>query len=74
MLIGIGGPDVSRLPPARPGIVPSPSASPSRFLIRIALCRPPGSSDDLDQFVCGSTDSRRAPFGHAYDQDLSFPP
>jgi Gpi18-like mannosyltransferase len=42
--------------------------------IRVALLPTPGLPGDLDQFVLWVHGLATAPFGHAYDQNLSFPP
>jgi Gpi18-like mannosyltransferase len=42
--------------------------------IRVALWPTPGLPGDLDQFVLWVHGLATTPFGHAYDQNLSFPP
>ncbi len=44
------------------------------MLLRIALWPMLGLTGDLDQFVLWVHGLATAPFGHAYDQDLAFPP
>jgi len=44
------------------------------MLLRIALWPTLGLTGDLDQFVLWVHGLATAPFGHAYDQDLAFPP
>ena len=44
------------------------------MLVRIALWPTVGLTGDLDQFVLWVHGLATAPFGHAYDQDMSFPP
>jgi hypothetical protein len=44
------------------------------MLLRIALWPSPGLVGDLDQFVVWAHGLATTPFGHAYDQNLSFPP
>ena len=42
--------------------------------VRVALWQAPGLAGDLDQFVLWVHGLATAPFGHAYDQNLTFPP
>jgi len=42
--------------------------------VRVALWPAPGLTGDIDQFVLWAHGLATAPFGHAYDQNLSFPP
>jgi hypothetical protein len=44
------------------------------LLVRIALWPTAGLVGDLDQFVLWVHGIATAPFSHAYDQDMSFPP
>src|SRR5690242_15833495 len=44
------------------------------LLVRIALWPTAGLVGDLDQFVVWVHGIATAPFSHAYDQDMSFPP
>jgi hypothetical protein len=43
-------------------------------LVRVLLLPTPGLTGDLDQFVVWIHGLATAPFGNAYDQNLSFPP
>jgi len=43
-------------------------------IVRVALWPTPGLTGDLDQFVLWVHGIATAPFSHAYDQNLSFPP
>jgi len=44
------------------------------LIIRLGLMLEPGLTGDLDQFVLWVHGLATAPFGHAYDQDISFGP
>ncbi len=44
------------------------------LIVRIALLPTPGLVGDLDQFVLWAHGVAVGPIGHAYDQDISFPP
>ena len=44
------------------------------IVVRAVLLPTPGLSGDLDQFVLWVHGLATAPFGNAYDQNLSFPP
>ena len=44
------------------------------LLVRIVLWPTAGLVGDLDQFVLWVHGIATAPFSHAYDQDMSFPP
>jgi len=42
--------------------------------LRLVLLTSPGMTADLDQFVIWTHGIATAPLGHAYDQDIAFPP
>jgi hypothetical protein len=44
------------------------------LIVRVALWPSPGLVGDLDQFVVWAHGVAVGPIGHAYDQDISFPP
>src|SRR5882672_11170675 len=44
------------------------------IVLRVLLWPTPGLAGDIDQFVLWVHGLATAPFGNAYDQNLSFPP
>ncbi len=75
MLIGLGYPDVSTPATRRASaILVFGTALGLAMVLRIVLLRTLGLTGDLDQFVLWVHGIATAPFTHAYDQDIAFPP